>query len=132
MRRISPSLDRSILRFSPSALSPVRSSPSSEMIGEPSLRDLNASPSAWTTPFLPLLSSYRQPRFRSMAAPAWRLKSPPDAGLEIQFRLTRSSPRALPPPCCLLSETVGAFLVRVTLLRLTPVGCGGGDPGRLV
>src|SRR5215469_7688922 len=131
MRRISPSLDRSILRFSPSALSPVRSSPSSEMIGEPSLRDLNALPSAWTTPFLPLLSSYRQPRSRSMGAPAWRLKSPPDAGRETQFKLTRSSPRAL-PPCCLLSETVGAFLVRVTLLRLTPVPCGGCDAGRLV
>src|SRR5262252_3372012 len=116
MRRISPSLDRSILRFSPSALSPVLSSPSSEMIGEPSLRELNALPSACTTPFLPLTSSYRQPRSRSMAAPA-RLKTPPVAGRDVQFRLTRNSPRgAPPPPCCLLSETVGAFLVSVTLV----------------
>src|SRR5258708_23925479 len=57
-----------------------------------------------------------------MSADATRLKSPPDGGRDVQFRLTRSSPPAL-PPCCLLSETVGEFLVSVTLLRLTPGPC---------
>src|SRR5713101_6432201 len=122
MRRTSRSLDRSIRRFSPSVLCPVRSSPSREMIGLPSLREVNEFPRACTTPFLPLASSYRQARSRSMSADATRLKSPPDGGRDVQFRLTRSSPPAL-PPCCLLSETVGEFLVRVTLLRLTPAPC---------
>src|ERR1022692_1955406 len=122
MRRISLRRDKSILRFSPSVLSPVRSSPSREMIGGPSLRDLNELPRAWTTPFLPLPSSYRQARSRSMADDACRLKRPPEDGREFQFRLTLSWPPTL-PPACLLSETVGAFLVRVTLLRLTPPPC---------
>src|ERR1022692_1021111 len=122
MRRIALSRDRSILRFSPSVLSPVRSSPSSEMIGGPSLRDRKELPRAWTTPFLPVPSSYRQARSRSMAADVCRLKSPPETGLAFQFRFTLSSPPTL-PPACLLSETVGALFVRVTLLRLTPPPC---------
>src|SRR5258708_4312005 len=123
MRRISLRRDRSIRRFSPSVLWPLRSSPSSEMIGGPSLRDLNELPRACTTPFLPLASSYRHARSRSISSDrAERLNRPPPelGGRAVQFRLTLSSPLTPPPPPCLLSDTVGAFLVRVTLLRLTP------------
>jgi hypothetical protein len=56
----------------------------------------------------------------------------PPAAWACQFRFTRIMPVPEPP---LVSETAGAFFVRVTLLRLTGAGvpcCGVGCCGFLV
>src|SRR3954453_13791438 len=115
-------------RFSPSLRLPERSSPSSRMTGSRTPRGLawKALPSACTTPLVPSVNSYRQPRSRSRLG-AERLNSPPPPppdGRAFQFRFTRSIPVEEP---CLVSDTVGADLVRVTLDSET--GAGGAADG---
>src|SRR3954468_19740063 len=121
-------------RFSPSLLAPDRSSPSSRMTGSPTPRGLaeKALPSACTTPLVPSVNSYRQPRSRSRLG-AERLNNPPPppAGRAFQFRFTRSMPVEEP---CLVSDTDGADLVRVTLDSETGAdgagaACGSGVAG---
>src|SRR3954453_19436311 len=115
-------------RFSPPVLAPLRSSASSWMYGGRS-RAPNALPSAWTTPLRPSVNSYRQPRSRSIAPPppVRRLKNPPPpCGRAFQFRLTRICP---PTPPCFDSDTEGADLVSVSLLRETPDAGGGPEGG---
>src|SRR2546427_2084486 len=119
---------RLIVRFSPLATAPVRSSPSRWMYGG-RCRAPKALPRAWTTPLLPSVSSYRAHRSRSrsacMATARPRLLHHPENCLRIcQLRFTRIAPEV---PPCLASETAGAALVSVTLLKRT--GCAGGAGG---
>ena len=127
--------------FSPPLTEPERSSPSSRMIGGPEYGAWNALPSACTTPLSPLVSSHRQARSRSIPPdpppPASRARKPFLAGAGaapvLHCRLIRSCP---PAPPRLVSETLGAALVRVTLDSDTPpaagVRGGGAAFGRLV
>src|SRR6478672_8631542 len=127
MRLICDGSVRSTDRFSPAEMLPERSSPSRVISGRPlRLVAVNALPSACTTPFVPSLNSYRQPRSRS----SWNcfLKKPRSGGFAFQFRLTRNVPVA---PPCLVSETLGAAFVSVTLFSETALadGAAGGGGG---
>src|SRR3954451_2949663 len=128
-RRIHEAWARLTKRFSPAALVPDRSSPSSQIVGSPApgAQALKALPRAWTTPLLPSVNSYRQPRSRS--TPAERRKKPPPWGCAFQFRFTLSRPPVVP---CLVRETDGAALVRVTLDSETPPLSPATGLGRLV
>src|SRR6476620_10555512 len=139
-RRNRPGAPRLIDMFSPPTTLPVRSSPSSWIQGG-ALSEPYALPSAWITPLRPSLSSYRQPRSRSMppapgaAAAAFSLeKKPPDGGgggdaPVDQFRLTRAVPPTAPD---LVSETLGVPLVSTTLPPVGAAGAAGGCCGRLL
>src|SRR5680860_35941 len=120
-RLISDDFAMSTKRFSPPAEAPERSSASSHSTFEPSRAvAVNALPSAWTTPLEPSVNSYSAARSRSIAPddppPSTFERNPPEdgapSGRAVQLRLTRIWP---PDEPCLVSESVGVDLVRVTL-----------------
>src|SRR3954467_6915902 len=127
IRLRSAAWSRLIVRFSPSATAPVRSSPSSRMYGglsyDPKLLLIG-----WTMPFRLSFSCQRAHRSRSRSG-SWALRLPNRLRFSrpriLQLRLTRIAPDDEP---CLVSETDGACFVSVILLNRTG-GAGGATGG---